>query len=282
MWQNLVTSVQADAPDSVHLSDFPEPQAAARDESLEASVALARQVVALGRTARAASGVRTRQPLATARVKLPGAAGAVLSADAAVAQALTAEVLDELNVKALDVLTDESGMVERTLYPLLPVVGPRHGKAVGAVMAGARSGDWQLLDDGRVMVGGVTLAADEFQLTARARPGHEVAEEGDLLVALDTQLTPELEAEGLAREVAHRLQTMRKAAGYEISDRIEVSIGGDAGAVVELGAFRDWLAAEVLAVTLRLGDGEGSVPDPDQAESLEADGRRLDLALRRA
>ena len=79
----------------------------------------------------------------------------------------------------------------------------------------------------------MTLAADEFQLTARARPGHEVAEEGDLLVALDTQPTPALEAEGLAREVAHRLQTMRKTAGYEISDRVEVSIGGEA-AVADL------------------------------------------------
>ncbi len=282
MWQNLVTAVQPEAPDSVHLADFPEARDGVRDEPLEASVALARQVVALGRTARAASGVRTRQPLATARVKLPGGAGSALSADAAVADALTAEVLDELNVKALDVLTDESGMVERTLYPLLPVIGPRHGKAVGAVMAGARSGEWQLLDDGRVEVGGVTLAADEFQLTARARPGHEVAEEGDLLVALDTQLTPELEAEGLAREVAHRLQTMRKTAGYEISDRVEVSIGGDEEAVAQLGAFRDWLAAEVLATTLRLGRGGGIGPEPDQAESLESEGHRLDLAIRRA
>jgi isoleucyl-tRNA synthetase len=150
------------------------------------------------------------------------------------------------------------------------------------VMAAARSGDWQLLDDGRVTVGGVTLASDEFQLTARARPGHEVAEEGDLLVALDTQLTPELEAEGLAREVAHRLQTMRKAAGYEIGDRVEVSIGGDAEAVAELRAHRDWLAAEVLAVSLHLGEGEGSVVEPDQADALQADGRRLDLAIRRA
>jgi isoleucyl-tRNA synthetase len=209
-------------------------------------------------------------------------AGAALSADPAVDRALTAEVLDELNVKALEVLTDESGMVERTLYPLLPVIGPRHGKAVGAVMSGARSGDWQLLDDGQVTVGGVTLAPDEFQLTARARPGHEVAEEGDLLVALDTQLTSELEAEGLAREVAHRLQTMRKAAGYEISDRVEVSIGGDDAAEAELGPFRDWLAAEVLAETLRLGEVEGSIAEPDQAESVEANGRRLDLAIRRA
>jgi isoleucyl-tRNA synthetase len=173
-------------------------------------------------------------------------------------------------------------MVERTLYPLLPIVGPRHGKAVGAVMAGARSGEWQLLDDGRVEVGGVILASDEFQLTARARPGHEVAEEGDLLVALDTQLTPELEAEALAREVAHRLQSMRKAAGYEISDRVEVSIGGASEAVAQLSSFREWLAAEVLATTLRLGDAEGPVSDADQAESLEADGHRLHLAVRRA
>jgi isoleucyl-tRNA synthetase len=173
-------------------------------------------------------------------------------------------------------------MVERTLYPLLPVVGPRNGKAVGAIMAGARSGDWQLLDDGRVTVGGVTMEPDEFQLTARARPGHEVAEEGDLLVALDTELTPELEAEGLAREVAHRLQTMRKAAGYEISDRVEVSIGGDQAAVARLEGFREWLAAEVLAVNLRLGAADGSVPEPDLAESLEAEGQQLDLAIRRA
>ncbi len=83
MWQNLVAAVQPEAPDSVHLADFPETREGVRDEALEASVALARQVVALGRTARAASGVRTRQPLATARVKLPGGAGTALSADPA-------------------------------------------------------------------------------------------------------------------------------------------------------------------------------------------------------
>ena len=94
-------------------------------------------------------------------------------------------------------------------------------------MAGVRSGDWRLADDGTVDVGGVTLQPDEFQLTARARPGHEVAEDGDLLVALDTALDDELAAEGLAREVAHRLQAMRKAAGYEISDRVRVAIAGD-------------------------------------------------------
>ena len=89
-------------------------------------------------------------------------------------------------MRGFELIGDESEMVERSLYPLLPIIGPRHGKAVGAIMAGARSGEWQLRDDGTVEVGGVVLQPDEFELTARARPGHEVAEEGDLLVALDT------------------------------------------------------------------------------------------------
>jgi isoleucyl-tRNA synthetase len=172
-------------------------------------------------------------------------------------------------------------MVERTLYPLLPVIGPRHGKAVGAVMAGARSGDWALGADGTVTVGDVTLQPDEFELTARARPGHEVAEDGDLLVALDTSMDDELAAEGLAREVAHRIQAMRKSAGYEISDRIEVAVGGDAATLERLTPHREWLSGEVLATALVLGDA-GALERPDVREPMELEGSSLDLAVRRA
>jgi len=279
MWQNLVTGVQPEAPDSVHLATFPHPREGLRDPALEAAVDLVRQVVGLGRTARAASAIRTRQPLPAVRVKLP--AGAALGGDPATVGELTAQITDELNAKSLEVISDESEMVERSLYPLLPVIGPRRGAVVGPVMAGARSGDWRLLDDGRVDVGGVVLEPDEFQLTARARPGHEVAEEGDLLVALDTQLTPELEAEGLAREVAHRLQNLRKAAGYEISDRIAAAVSGDAGLIARLAPHRDWLATETLAVELELG-ADASLPEPDRSEEMELDGGHLRLAVRRA
>ena len=172
-------------------------------------------------------------------------------------------------------------MVERTLYPLLPVIGPRHGAAVGAVMAGARSGDWRLTDDGGATVGGVQLAADEFRLTARARPGFEVAEEGDLLVALDTNLTPALRAEGMAREVAHRLQTMRKAAGLEISDRVRVAVAADPAVAESLRAHADWLAAEVLASQLEIAPG-ASVSEPVGSEELELEGASLRLAIGRA
>jgi isoleucyl-tRNA synthetase len=281
IWRNLVAAVQPEAPESVHLAAYPDRVPGRADAQLEAAVDRARRVVALGRTARAASGIRTRQPLRAVLVKLPASAGGALATDAETADALVAQVLEELNVKALELIPDESEMIERSLYPLLPVIGPRHGKAVGAVMAGARSGDWRLLDDGRAVVGGVTLEPDEFELTARARPGHELAEEGDLLVALDTELDEALAAEGLAREVAHRLQSLRKQAGYEVSDRIEVAIGGETAAVARLAAFREWLAAETLAARLELAP-EASLQTRDAAEEVTLDGSRLRLAVRRS
>jgi isoleucyl-tRNA synthetase len=152
---------------------------------------------------------------------------------------------------------------------------------VGAVMAGARSGSWDLNDDGTVSVGGVTLQPDEFELTARARPGHEVAEDGDLLVALDTAIDDELAAEGAAREVAHRLQAMRKAAGYEISDRVRVAVAADAGLSAMLAPHRAWLAAEVLATDLAIGT-EAALADADRREAVRLDEGEVTLEVARA
>ncbi|HEX7173255.1 MAG TPA: isoleucine--tRNA ligase [Candidatus Limnocylindria bacterium] len=280
IWTNLVAEVDPQAPDSVHLADFPRPMAGRADPAIEEAVDLARRTVALGRTARAASGVRTRQPLRTVRLQLPGRLPA-LSEDAATDAELTTQVLDELNVKSLELIPDESEMVERTLYPILPILGPRHGRAVGAVMAGARSGDWDLQADGTVAVGGVTLQPDEFELTARARSGHEVAEDGGLLVALDTAIDDELAAEGAAREVAHRLQAMRKAAGYEISDRIRVAVSADAATAVRLAPHREWLAAEVLAEELEVAP-DASIQAADRRQMVEVEGASLTLEIGRA
>jgi isoleucyl-tRNA synthetase len=279
MWDNLVAAVDDAAPDSVHLAEFPSPRRERRDEALEAAVARARRVVALGHAARSASGLRVRQPLATLRLRQAGGGG--LSGDPAVDAELTAQVLDELNVKQLELIPDESALIQRTMRPLLPVIGPRRGSAVASIMAAARAGDWRQLDDGRVEAGGQVLEPDEFELIARARAGHEVAEEGELLIALDTNLTPDLEAEGLAREVAHRLQGLRKAAGYDISDRIDAAVGGDATLVQRLQPHREWLAAELLADELLLS-ADATVERPDRSEELEIDGGRLRLAVRRA
>jgi isoleucyl-tRNA synthetase len=127
----------------------------------------------------------------------------------------------------------------------------------------------------------VRLEADEFSLTSRAKAGHEIADDGDLLVALDTAVDEELAAEGLAREVAHRLQNLRKSAGLEVSDRIEVSVTAPADHAARLASHQAWLGEETLAVSVHIGP-DADLPDADAREEVEINGETLRLALRRA
>jgi len=148
-------------------------------------------------------------------------------------------------------------------------------------MAAARRGDWRLAEGDRVEVGGVRLGPDEFELTLRPRAGYEVAFEGEVLVALDTELDAELEVEGAARELAHRIQNMRKAAGYQISDRVELAIAGDTTLLERLAAYHDWLADEVLATSLELGPN-AELAGADLRDETALDGRELRISMRRA
>jgi isoleucyl-tRNA synthetase len=280
MWQNLVVAVDPTAPDSVHLSDYPRSRGR-RDAATDRSVGLARRVVGLGRTARSASEIRTRQPLRRLRVRLPASAAGALASEPAVAAELESHIRDELNVKELELITDDADLADRALYPLLPIIGPRHGQDVARIMAAVRSGDWQLTDDGGAVAGGVTLAPDEFELTARARAGHEIAEDGEVLIALDTQVDDALAAEGLAREVAHRLQNLRKSAGLEISDRILAVITAPVSVAERLALHEPWLAAETLAISLEVGE-TAELQDALVREELTIDGATIRLALRRA
>ncbi|HJT63158.1 MAG TPA: class I tRNA ligase family protein, partial [Candidatus Limnocylindria bacterium] len=279
LWHNLVVAVDPAAPDSVHLADFPVSRGRA-DADIDRGVALARRVVALGRAARSGSEIRTRQPLRKVRVRLPAGLTAFAD-DAAVAAELEGHVREELNVKAVELIADDSALVERTLYPLLPIIGPRHGADVAQIMAAVRAGDWSLTDEGGAVAGGIALAADEFTLSAQAHEGHEIADDGDLLVAIDTTIDETLAAEGLAREVAHRLQNLRKAAGLEISDRIEVAIGVDADVAARLAPHQRWLAAETLAVSAVIGP-DADLTDATGRTEETMDGVALRLALRRA
>ena len=280
IWDNLVAAVETDAPDSVHLADFPEVAPGARDLALEDAVRLAQRVVALGRSARAASGVRVRQPLPAARVKAPGRRGGRISSNAEVERDLISQILDELNVKRLEFLPDDSELVERSLRPLLPVLGPRRGALVQSIMAAARAGEWRVVDGSRVELAGVKLEPDEFELVARPRPGYEMAADDEVVVALDTQVDAALAAEGLAREVAHRLQSMRRDAGYAISDRIEVAIDGDPELLSSLATHREWLASETLATRVSMAPG-ATMEGADRRDEVSVDDARLALAIRR-
>ncbi len=267
LYGNLVTTVRPDAADSVHLTPWPTAELAShRDEALEAAMAGAQGAVELARTLRSTAHLKTRQPLATAWIALPDR-GAWLGDD------LLGLIADEINVKAVVVIDDDSSLVERSVKPLLPKIGKRLGAAIPAVMAAARSGEVTYEADGSVTLAGITLAPDEVEIQATPRPGTAVAHHDGLVVVLDTALTPELLAEGDARELARAIQELRRDAGLELDDRIDLWVGPVPAAVA---AHLPAVAADTLAV---IADSES--PGGISQATVELDGGPVVIALRR-
>jgi isoleucyl-tRNA synthetase len=171
--------------------------------------------------------------------------------------ALLALVRDEVNVKSVELIGDESDLVDRRVKPLLPRIGKRLGGAIPAIMAAAREGAVEIHTDGSVTLAGLTLAADEVEILATPRPGTVVADDEGLVVVLDTRLTPKLVAEGDARELQRAIQDLRKDAGLELDDRIDLWVAGTAADVV---GHLDAVAAEVLADSVTHGSPDGATP----------------------
>jgi isoleucyl-tRNA synthetase len=267
IYQNLVESVVPGSPDSVHLTAWPaEAMAGQRDEGLEASMAIVRDAVDLARTLRSSAHLKTRQPLAEAWLALPER-GIRIGPD------LLRLMADEINVRTVTIIDDESALVERKVKPLLPKIGKRLGAAIPSVMAAARSGDVRFEPDGSVTLAGITLAPDEVEVQATPRPGTAVAENDGLVVVLDTALTPELVAEGDARELQRAIQDLRKDAALELDDRIELWVGAVPATV---RAHLPGVAGETLADLL-----EGDPPDDTVGATVELDGGPVAIALRR-
>jgi isoleucyl-tRNA synthetase len=267
MYTNLVSAVDADAPDSVHLTRFPTGEIAGhRDPRLEASMDLAQRAVELARTLRGANRIKTRQPLAKAWVATPDRDGS-LSDD------LLDLVASEINVKELEPIADGSELVERRVKVLLPKVGKRLGPAIPAVMTAAREGKVDIRQDGSVALAGVELAPDEVEIQATPRPGTAVAEDDGLVLVLDTALDDALRAEGDARELARAIQELRRDAGLELDDRIELWVDGLSDAVA---AHLPGVAADTLA-DLRTG----GIPADATRTTLELDAGPVTIALRR-
>ena len=218
MYQNLIVAVDPSRPDSVHLTRWPtEDLAQFRDQPLERSMAVAMRAVDLARTLRGQAGLKVRQPLARMWLALPGG-------DLVEREALLALACDEVNVKHIELIGDESELVDRRVKPLLPRIGKKLGAAIPAVMAAAREGAFEILPDGSVRMGGITLAPDEVEILAIPRPGTAVAHDDGLVVVIDTELTPELRAEGDARELQRAIQDARKDAGVELDEEVEVRV----------------------------------------------------------
>jgi isoleucyl-tRNA synthetase len=273
VWQDIVRPVLPHAPESVHMAAWPAHDDSAIDDVLSADVALVRRLVELGRAARAASGVRTRQPLARALVGAPGWSS--LSA------ALRAEIADELNVGEVSALAESAQeLVDLTAKANFRSLGRRFGKdtprvaaAIGAADAGALAA--ALRKDGRASLtladlGDVEIGADDVMFTETPREGWAVAREGET-VALDLTLTDTLVRAGLAREVVRLVQEARKTRGFDVTDRVELAWHADGELAVALREHAGTVAAEVLATSLH---------DDLSALAGEPDHTAADLGLR--
>ncbi len=265
-----------DLPDSVHLRDFPEPDPARADPDLEAAMEAVRRTVELGRAARAQAKAKVRQPLRRAVIVASEAEREAIEARAEL-------VRSELNVKELDFVTEEAELVSYAVKPNYRSLGPRFGKRMPQVAAAVEALD--PVHVARVMAGGGevginidgdehTLGPDELTLALQPLEGYEVEAEAGHAVALQLELDDELRREGLAREIVHAVQNARKGAGLEITDRIELALGGDEELLAAAREYENYLAGEVLATSASYDAVEGTV--------AKIDGRDLRIALTRA
>ncbi|MFP3974711.1 MAG: isoleucine--tRNA ligase [Dehalococcoidia bacterium] len=276
IYQNLVLSCYPEEPQSVHLSDFPVFDAAKIDEELSSDTKLAMKIASLGRSARSKAGIKVRQPLAKAVAKVRA------NSETRSLKRLEHQILDELNVKELVVTTNEKELVDFEIKPNLPLLGPKYGKGITQISA-ALPGLPQDEVASRVKAGkevevnGYVLQPDEILVSTTSKPDFSVAEEGDYVVGVTTQVSQELADEGLVRELVHRLQTMRRSAGFDIADYIETYYKGGETVQRVMENFATYVSQETLSRDLI----EDEPPSGAYTETHSIDGNKVILAVKK-
>ena len=281
MYQNLVCTVQPKAYGSIHHCDWPEPDETAIDQELLDQMALARRIASLGLGARSSASLKVRQPLAKALV-FAGDVGTGL------ADELVDVVADELNVKALEFVQDESELVDYRLVADGRTLGPRFGSRFPKVRAALSKADpadvvprvrageaVSLMVDGET----VALAPEEVLIDTEPLEGLAVASDKGVTVAVEATLTAELRAEGIVRDIVRHVQTVRRDAGYQLDQRITVGLfdlSEEMSAAVE--TFETYLCQETLCNALLLEDDGGAW---DQRKGIKLAGSQMELAVRR-
>ena len=258
VWQVLVRAGETDAPESVHLSNFPESNSELINTELGLQVALSRRLVELGRAARAESKIKIRQPLSRALVSAPGFA--------AMAQEIRDQITDELNVIEIDDLASQGAdLVNVALKANFRNIGARYGSDVQAIASAITSADpLELVTRIRAAAGAgveitygqqvATITIEDLVVTETPKEGWSVASHAGESVALDLALTPELLQAGLMREVIRTIQEERKQLGFEISDRIHVRWSAGAAVAAAIARYESEISSEVLALTLTQSD----------------------------
>ena len=276
LYQNLVRSVDAEAPESVHLCAWPAADEQAIDAGVSFDMAAARRVVEMGRAARNAAAVKTRQPLAEVVVALP-------EAEAQAVARLRDVVLEELNAKELRSVAGEGELVAYIVKPNLKVLGPKLGKRLGPLQAALKEADAAALvaavrADGAAVValpdGEISLAEEELLIETGSPEGYQVESEAGRVVALKTAVDDALREEGLARELIHAVQLARKAADLRIEDTISLTLTVPEQLRPPAERHRGAIMAETLASEFALGEAAG-----DHHETARVDGHEVGIGL---
>jgi len=253
LYQNLVRSVDATAPESVHLAEWPVVMDEFIDESLNREMGLVMKLVSLGHSARQKANRKVRQPLAEAAFSVGN------NTERAALMKNVAVIQDELNVKQVRLLDAATEAVSHAVKPLPKQLGQKYGNKFPAIQKAILAMNAEdvanaLLSGNplEVSVGGETfhIISEEVEVKALAKEGFAVAEDGAYVAALITTLTPELAAEGLAREFVRRVQDLRKTADLDVADRIELFVEASAGLKSAIETHADYIQAETLTLKL--------------------------------
>jgi isoleucyl-tRNA synthetase len=280
MYQNLVRGVDAGAVESVHLCDWPVADRSLIDPVLASEMGLVREIVSVGRSARTASKIKVRQPLSRVEVLLAD------HRHDPVVLAYHDLMADELNVKTVEVAANPDDYVAFTIKPDLKKLGPKLGKRLPAVKSALASADAQQVRASLVATGSfdlaigdetIVLTSDDVLVEIAAKPGYAAAEGKRAVVVLATQITDELKREGLARELVHHIQGMRRTLDLAFDDRIELGIVSASDMVDVVQAHHQYIAQETLAVHI----GGSALVGASVKETVDVDGSAVTVTLRR-
>jgi isoleucyl-tRNA synthetase len=283
---------------SVHLTDWPDASDLPADDTLVDAMDRAREICSVASGLRKAAGLRNRLPLADLTV---------VTTDAAALQAFAAIVADEVNVRTVTLVelgsaTESDFGITKKLTVNARAAGPRLGKDVQLAIRGSKKGDWSVLEDGTVMAGGLTLVEGEYSLetvvadapagngtdrpngTGGVRPGTSrvtgmLPHNG--FVVLDTTVTPELAAEGLARDVIRAVQQARRDAGLDISDRISLTVSGDDEVWAATVAYEKLIMMETLSVQFGSAGSAHALPQDQGVEAVVGDSQLIRILVKK-
>ena len=265
---------------SVHLAQFPAADPSLADKELEETMSLAQRVSSMVLALRRKVNIKVRQPLGKILIPvLDPAMGRHI-------EAVRPLIMNEVNVKRIELVAETAGLITKRIKPNFKTLGPKYGKymkqiaALTAAFTQEQIAAVESAPETTLDLGGerITVTAADFEITSEDMPGWLVTSEGKLTVALDITVTDDLRREGVARELVNRIQNIRKESGFDVTDKIRVTIGRHEALAGAVESFGDYIAAQTLAVSVAMADAS-AMPG---AQEIEIDDLKVGLSVEKA